>query len=163
MKTRLIISERHHQVLCHHAAATYPEECCGVLLGSQSRDGDRETSLVERVLSIENEREDSRHNRFLIQPETVLSAHKEARRLGLDILGYYHSHPDHPAKPSEYDREHAWPGMSYVIVSVEEGKPVDTRSWRLAEDRQEFLEEQLGPNGEPTCGDVGAPLQEAYG
>lgn len=163
MNSRLVISERHHQVLCHHAATTYPEECCGVLLGTQSRDGGRETSLVERVLSIENEREDSRHNRFLIQPETVLAAHKEARRLGLDILGYYHSHPDHPAVPSEYDREHAWPGMSYVIVSVEDGEPVDTRSWRLSEDRDGFLEEQLGANGDPSAGDAGARLQEAYG
>ena len=163
MNSRLVISERHHQVLCHHATATYPEECCGVLLGTQSRDGDRETSLVERVLSIENEREDSRHNRFLIQPETVLSAHKEARRLGLDVLGYYHSHPDHPAVPSEYDREHAWPGMSYVIVSVEDGRAVDTRSWRLAEDRDRFLEESFGSHGDPDRGAAEAQLQEVYG
>lgn len=163
MSSRLIISERHHQVLCHHAAATYPEECCGVLLGTQSRDGNQETSLVERVLSIENEREDSRHNRFLIQPETVLAAHKEARRLGLDILGYYHSHPDHPAEPSDYDREHAWPGMSYVIVSVRDGEPVDTRSWRLAEERDRFLEETYATHGDPAPGTATAPLQEAYG
>lgn len=163
MSSRLVISERHHQVLCHHAAATYPEECCGILLGTQSRDGQRETSLVERVLSIENEREDSRHNRFLIRSETVLAAHREARRLGLDVLGYYHSHPDHPAVPSDYDREHAWPGMSYVIVSVENGAVAETRSWRLTEDRDRFLEESFGHHGDSNHEAAEHSLQEAYG
>lgn len=146
MTTRLILPERHHQVICRHAMATYPEECCGVLIGSSRREGsdqEMELALVQQVLSIENERQDSRHNRFLITPETVLAAHRQARAAGLDVLGYYHSHPDHPAKPSEYDREHAWPGMSYLIVSVEGGEIADTRSWRLIEDRSRFDEEQL--------------------
>src|SRR5206468_228314 len=83
---------------------------------------------VVRVLPVSNERQESRHNRYLISPETVLAANKEARALGLDVAGYYHSHPDHPARPSEFDRDHAWPGLSYVIVSVEGGKVADTRS-----------------------------------
>ena len=155
MTTRLILRERHHQVICRHAKATYPEECCGVLIGSSRREGsdqsdqEMELALVEQVLSIENERQDSRHNRFLITPETVLAAHRQARALGLDVLGYYHSHPDHPAKPSEYDREHAWPGMSYLIVSVEGGEIADTRSWRLVEDRSRFDEEQLDHGAVP--------------
>lgn len=140
---RLVISPRHLQVLRHHAATTYPEECCGVLLGTVLGDGGEEGSIVERVLPIENEREDSRHNRYLITPETVLAAHREARRLKLDIVGYYHSHPDHPAEPSDFDREHAWPGMSYVIVAVEDGEVEATRSWRLADDRSCFHEESL--------------------
>lgn len=149
--TRLILPERHHQVIRRHAMATYPEECCGVLIGSSRREEGEETelALVEQVLSIENEREDSRHNRFLITPETVLAAHRQARALGRDVLGYYHSHPDHPAKPSEYDREHAWPGMSYLIVSVEGGEIADTRSWRLVEDRSRFDEEQLDSGAVP--------------
>ena len=86
-------------------------------------------------LAAENERVDSRHNRYVISPQSLLAAQREARASGLDIVGYYHSHPDHPARPSEFDREHAWPGTSYVIVSVSEGKAVDCRSWRLRDDR----------------------------
>jgi proteasome lid subunit RPN8/RPN11 len=73
----------------------------------------------------------------------VLAANKEARALGLDVGGYYHSHPDHPARPSEFDRDHAWPGLSYVIVSVEGGKEKDTQSWRLSDDRERFEEEVI--------------------
>jgi proteasome lid subunit RPN8/RPN11 len=136
---RLVISARHLQTLGRHASMSYPEECCGVLIGRSSEDA----TVVERVLSVGNERQDSRHNRFLISPETVLAAHKEARALGLDVVGYYHSHPDHPARPSEFDREHAWPGMSYLIVSVENRKVVDARSWRLADDREQYDEELI--------------------
>ncbi|MES1242090.1 MAG: M67 family metallopeptidase [Acidobacteriota bacterium] len=134
---RLVISARHLQTIGRHASVAYPDECCGVLIGSTSED----TTVIERVLSVGNERQDSRHNRFLINPETVLAAHKEARALGLDVVGYYHSHPDHPARPSDFDREHAWPGMSYLIVSVEKRKVVETRSWRLADDREGYDEE----------------------
>jgi proteasome lid subunit RPN8/RPN11 len=142
---RLVISARHLQTLGRHATMSYPDECCGVLVGRLSED----TTVVERVLSVGNERQDSRHNRFLISPETVLAAHKEARALGLDVVGYYHSHPDHPARPSEFDREHAWPGMSYLIVSLEGRKVVEARSWRLADDREGYDEEMIdqGPIG----------------
>jgi proteasome lid subunit RPN8/RPN11 len=99
--------------------------------------------MVERVLSVGNERTESRHNRYLINPETVLAAHKEARNLGLDVVGYYHSHPDHPARPSDFDREHAWPGVSYLIVSVMKRNVADVRSWRLADDRERFDEEEI--------------------
>jgi len=92
---------------------------------------------------VDNEREDSRHNRFLIAPEAVLAAHKEARSAGLDIVGYYHSHPDHPARPSELDRENAWPGLSYVILSVQAGKVAEVRTWRLTDDRERFEEEAM--------------------
>ncbi|HEX7181219.1 MAG TPA: M67 family metallopeptidase [Thermoanaerobaculia bacterium] len=136
---RLVISPRHLQTIGRHASASYPDECCGFLIGRASED----TTVVERVLSVGNERQDSRHNRYLINPETVLAAHKEARALGLDVVGYYHSHPDHPAVPSEFDREHAWPWVSYLIVSVQAGKVVAARSWRLAEDRESFDEEVI--------------------
>jgi proteasome lid subunit RPN8/RPN11 len=136
---RLVISARHLQTVGRHAAVSYPDECCGVLIGRSSGD----STVVERVLSVGNERQDSRHNRFLISPETVLAAHKEALNLGLDVVGYYHSHPDHPARPSDFDREHAWPGVSYLIVSLEGRKVVDCRSWRLADDREGFDEEWI--------------------
>jgi proteasome lid subunit RPN8/RPN11 len=99
---RLVLSPRHLQAIRRHAASSYPEECCGVLIG-HAGDGAAAT-LVERILSVSNEREDSRHNRYVISPETILAAQKEARGLGLEIVGYYHSHPDHPARPSEFDR-----------------------------------------------------------
>lgn len=137
--SRLVISADHLQAAGQHAAATYPDECCGVLIGRIADD----STVVERLLSADNERDDSRHNRYLINPETVLAAHKEARALGLDVVGYYHSHPDHPARPSEFDREHAWPGVSYLIVSVEKGNVADSRSWRLADDREKFDEEKI--------------------
>ena len=137
--SRLVISGRHLQTVTRHATMSYPDECCGVLIGSASGD----VTIVERVLSVGNERQDSRHNRYLISPETVLAAHKEARALGLDVVGYYHSHPDHPAQPSEFDREHAWPGVSYLIVSVRKRQVVDARSWRLADDRERFDEEAI--------------------
>jgi proteasome lid subunit RPN8/RPN11 len=142
---RLVISARHLQTIGRHAVVIYPDECCGVLIGRSSPDA----TVVERILSVGNERQDSRHNRFLIRPETVLAAHKEARGLGLDVVGYYHSHPDHPACPSDFDREHAWPGMSYLIVSLEGRTVVETRSWRLADGREGFDEEILdqGPVG----------------
>lgn len=137
--SRLVISADHLQTAGQHAASTYPDECCGVLIGRISDD----STVVERLLSADNERDDSRHNRYLINPETVLAAHKEARALGLDVVGYYHSHPDHPARPSEFDREHAWPGVSYLIVSVEKGNVADSRSWRLTDDREKFDEEKI--------------------
>ncbi|MFY9823408.1 MAG: M67 family metallopeptidase [Thermoanaerobaculia bacterium] len=129
------------QAVTEHAAASYPEECCGFLIGRfVAATG---LTAVLQVLKVSNERQESRHNRYLISPETVLAANKEARARGLDVVGYYHSHPDHPARPSEFDREHAWPGLSYVIVSVEGGRVADTRSWRLSDDRERFEEEAI--------------------
>jgi proteasome lid subunit RPN8/RPN11 len=144
---RLMITSRHLQTVTQHAAASYPEECCGFLIGRS----DAGTTVVERVLSVGNERQESRHNRYLISPETVLAANKEVRALSLDVVGYYHSHPDHPARPSEFDRDHAWPGLSYVIVSVEGGRVADTRSWRLADDRERFEEEAIEPAAGPAA------------
>jgi proteasome lid subunit RPN8/RPN11 len=146
---RFVISPRHLQAIGHHASVSYPEECCGVLIGHAG--GETSPTLVERILSVGNERQDSRHNRYVISPETILSAQKEARALGLDIVGYYHSHPDHPARPSEFDREHAWPGLSYLIVAVERGRVVEARSWRLTDDRESFDEETIDQvAGRPT-------------
>lgn len=139
-----------------HAAAVYPEECCGVLLGraAPAQEGaptgdsadsrDQQHCRIEELLAAENIREDEhRHNRYLIPPEVILRAQREGRERGIDIVGYYHSHPDHPAVPSEFDREHAWPATSYLIVSVRGGEVADTRSWRLADSRERFDEESL--------------------
>jgi len=138
---RLVLLHRHRLVVERHAVTTYPEECCGVLMGRPLGDGGG--TLVERLRPVDNERQESRGNRYLMHPETVLAAEKEARKLGLDVVGYYHSHPDHPSRPSEFDREHAWPGISYLIVSVQGGEVADARSWRLRDDRESFEEEQI--------------------
>jgi proteasome lid subunit RPN8/RPN11 len=139
---RLVITPDHLRAIDRHGEQSYPEECCGFLIGRASGEG-ATTTLVERLLPVANEREDSRHNRYVINPETVLAAHKEARAAGADVVGYYHSHPDHPSKPSDFDREHAWPGLSYLIVSVQKGRAADARSWRLADDRDRFDEETI--------------------
>jgi proteasome lid subunit RPN8/RPN11 len=134
---RLLITPDHLRAIDRHGEETYPEECCGFLIGQASG----EATMVERLLPVANERQDSRHNRYVINPETVLAAHKEARAAGADVVGYYHSHPDHPSRPSDFDREHAWPGLSYLIVSIQGGRAADARSWRLADDRDRFDEE----------------------
>lgn len=135
---RLLITPRHLQTISRHAAMTYPQECCGVLIGHSGAG----TIIIERVLSVGNERGDSR-DRYLIHPETVLAAHKQARALGFEVVGYYHSHPDHPAVPSGLDHENAWPDVSYLIVAIQGGRVTEARSWRLSADREQFEEEAI--------------------
>ena len=122
-----------------HGAETYPHECCGALLG-RDEDASRE---VLGVFPLRNRRDDSPRNRFALAPDDVRAAERAARESGLELVGWYHSHPDHPARPSEYDREHAWPWYSYVIVSVGNGRAAEMTSWRLAEDRSRFEAEGL--------------------
>jgi proteasome lid subunit RPN8/RPN11 len=119
-----------------HGEQAYPEEGAGFLLGKDGR--------VENVLPLPNAREqEARHNRFLITPEAYLNAELTADRLGLSLIGVFHSHPDHPNRPSEYDREWAQPFFSYMITTVNEGKAIESRSWRLLEDRSKFEEEPI--------------------
>jgi len=122
-----------------HGEKGYPLEICGALLGKAGANARR----VEEIFPIENARDANKETRYVITPENIMAAEKECRRLNLDLLGFYHSHPDHPAKPSEYDREHAWPWYSYVIVSVINGKAGEVTSWQLKDDRAAFLTESL--------------------
>lgn len=145
-RSRLALLPRHFQALERHAAGAYPEECCGFLMGVEDGDGG---ILVERVLPARNEHAEDRCCRFLIAPETVLAARREARSLGLEIVGYYHSHPDLPAEPSEHDLEHAWPSASYLIVPVADGVPGEARSWRLRDGGGGFEEEDVEAAGRP--------------
>ncbi len=121
-----------------HAARDYPHECCGFLLGKEVNGW----KLVTEARPVGNAREDSPRNRFLITPEEFRAGEKYARDQQVDILGFYHSHPDHPARPSEYDREHAWPWFSYLIVAIQQGTPAEVTSWELSDDRQ-FKPEKL--------------------
>jgi proteasome lid subunit RPN8/RPN11 len=123
-----------------HGEAAYPEEGAGLLLGTIQGGEKRVTDL----LSLENSREDSaRHNRYLLTPQDYLRGEQVAVRLGLDVLGVFHSHPDHPNQPSEFDREWAMPWFSYVITSIMMGKAAASRSWLLEEDRSLFVEEEI--------------------
>jgi proteasome lid subunit RPN8/RPN11 len=123
-----------------HAEATYPDECCGIILGAQ-RDGLR---VIVELIEIENEWDAAeRRRRFLITPQQMLRAEREARARSLDVLGFYHSHPDAPARPSEFDREHAWPFYSYLIAGVANGTVVDLTGWQLRDDRSGYEQIEL--------------------
>lgn len=125
-----------------HGVAAYPYEGCGLLLGSQA--GDR--SVVEAIFPVENrwEVEEEKRERFLIEPASMFAAEMAALRQGLDIIGIYHSHPDHPPIASPRDLAWAtWPGYSYLITEVRNGQAAASRSWQLAEDRSGFVEEPL--------------------
>lgn len=118
--------------------AAYPAECCGALIG-RTDGGEKE---VVRLAPAVNRRTDDPH-RYLIAPDDLRRLEAEVRAAGLEIVGYYHSHPDHPAVPSAYDASHAWPWYSYVIVQVVAGRGADLASWVLADDRPQMESESL--------------------
>jgi proteasome lid subunit RPN8/RPN11 len=123
-----------------HGESAYPEEGAGLLLGEV----DNGSKRVTQILNLTNTREESaRHNRYLLGPEDYARGEEEAERLGLEVLGVFHSHPDHPNVPSEFDREWAWPWFSYLITSVRSQMAMESRSWRLTEDRSRFVEERV--------------------
>jgi proteasome lid subunit RPN8/RPN11 len=132
----LSISKELLNQIHEHGEQAYPEEGAGFLLGNHGK--------VENILPLPNAREqEARHNRFLITPQAYLNAELTADSLGLSLIGVFHSHPDHPNRPSEYDREWAQPFFSYIITTVNEGKAIESRSWRLLEDRSKFEEEPI--------------------
>jgi len=123
-----------------HAERDYPHECGGMLIG---RFAEGKKSVTE-TFPLENAREEeARHNRVLILPKDVLRAERYAREKRLDVIGYYHSHPESPAVPSQYDLDHALPVWSYIIASVIDGKVADVRSWEMENDRSKFNEEKI--------------------
>lgn len=119
----------------------YPEEACGVLLGRA--EGRSDARAVAETRPVGNDRGAERERRYLIGPRTVLAAEEEADARDLNVVGFFHSHPDRAAEPSDFDREHAWPWYSYLIVPVADGEPGPARSWRLRDDRSGFREEVL--------------------
>lgn len=132
-----------------HAADAYPFECCGALIGKPSQTNG--FSIVE-ALALSNvtaasgtdqSGDTDARRRFLVSPEEYRQAEARATTTGAELVGFYHSHPDHPAIPSQYDLDHAWPNLSYLIVSVRDGVPAELRSWRLRPDRSGFDEEAI--------------------
>ena len=124
----LSVSELLYQELRAHGEETYPNECCGIMLGKTEDEGIR----VEALIRAGNTRTDSAHNRYHIAPQELIKAQREGRKAGLDIVGFYHSHPDHPAMWSSTDFAEAhWFGCSYVITAVEKGKAAITNSFLL--------------------------------
>ena len=117
-----------------------PNECCGILFGSEENG----VNTVKALKSIENARESGeQYHRFLITAEDMMEAELEARKRKLEIVGFYHSHPDHPAQPSDYDRDHALPFYSYIILRVAQGRPELMTSWQLQLSREAFDREEL--------------------
>jgi proteasome lid subunit RPN8/RPN11 len=123
-----------------HAGAAYPDECCGALIG---RAGETGGGVVRQAVPLPNTTSDGPRRRFRVAPEDYRQAEARARAAGAALLGFYHSHPDHPAQPSAHDLEQAWPNLAYAIVAVRQGTPGELRVWRLREDRSGFEEEAV--------------------
>jgi proteasome lid subunit RPN8/RPN11 len=135
------LGQNHHDEIAAHGERDYPFECCGLLLGIFEAGG---VKALSEVYPISNAREEqAKRNRFLIQPEELMRGERYAEAKGLEVVGFYHSHPDHPAVPSQYDLEHAWPVYSYIVVSISGGVAGDLRSWEMATDRSSFAEEEI--------------------
>ena len=135
------LSEQHRHEIAAHGERDYPHECCGLLLGAFAAAG---VKTIAEIYPISNAREEqARRNRFLITPEEFREGEHYAETNRLDVIGFYHSHPDHPAVPSGYDLEHAWPLYSYVVVAVGAGVAGELRSWEMEVDRSKFTEEEI--------------------
>jgi proteasome lid subunit RPN8/RPN11 len=137
----ITISNENLSAINSHGEQDYPYECCGLLIGRFESDG---IKVVTETYPISNAREESaKRNRFLITPEELMSGERHARDRNLDVVGFYHSHPESPAVPSQYDLEHAWPTYSYIIVSVMNQKAGDLFSWEQQPDRSKFDQEDI--------------------
>jgi proteasome lid subunit RPN8/RPN11 len=133
------LKQEHLDQIRKHGEQTYPYECCGFLLGV--REGD--TNVLNEAFPAENERQESQETRYLITPQQYRRADEYARNRGLGIIGYYHSHPDHPAAPSGYDLDHScWPGESYIIVAIEKGRSAALNSFTKP-DYTSFEQEEI--------------------
>jgi proteasome lid subunit RPN8/RPN11 len=139
----LTISGRVDDAIRAYGRETYPHECCGALIG---RDGS-----VSDVVALPNTTEEGPRRRFLVRPSDYREAERRASELGAELLGFYHSHPDHPARPSQYDLDHAWPTFAYIIVAVAAGTAAEMTVWFLKDDRSSFEEGSLhhGENSHP--------------
>ena len=155
----LKLSYADYEALRAHGQEIYPHECCGILLGNASPDGNQ----VRKIVRAGNTRTDSAHNRYNIAPEELIKVQRQARGLGFDIVGFYHSHPDCPAEWSKTDFDEAhWVGCSYIITRVDKGKATITNSFLLtgtSEEDKQFIDEPI----EIEVGGSGIELQQERG
>lgn len=135
----LQLDKQQEQEIHRIATLAYPNECCGLLIGTD----DGRARTVEKVKAAANQRIDSLHDRYLIDPEEIRDVEKELRGSSSQIIGFFHSHPDVPAQPSRFDLDHAWPWYFYLIVSVVQGSPREMLCWRMRDDRSAFEREEL--------------------
>jgi len=133
---KLVLNDDHLDAIQRHGQATYPEEGGGLLLGHLENGHAvvKEVRILPNTWDVDAER----RRRYLIPGSVYLREERAADARGLEVVGYFHSHPDHPAAPSEFDRDHALPNWAYVIVSVQEGRAGDVRAWELRPDRSDF-------------------------
>lgn len=137
---KLLLPAKLARQIEQEGSTIYPDECCGIMYGRDTAEG-RIVDRLEPVANVFDEAE--RYHRFSISPKQLMDAEKKAGDEGKLVLGFYHSHPDHPARPSEYDRQHGWPFYSYIIVSIAKGQPVDMTSWLLDEVTEVFSRQDI--------------------
>jgi proteasome lid subunit RPN8/RPN11 len=125
------------QAIRRHGQEAYPHECCGALVGAAA------SGHVAETVALPNTTDEGPRRRFLVRPSDYQLAERRATELGAELLGFYHSHPDHPARPSQFDLDHAWPTFAYVIVGVANGMAGDMTVWYLNDDRSSFEEGSL--------------------
>lgn len=135
---KIVIPRAVMEQIRQHAEEAYPHECCGLFVGVIDPDGTRRVIRAERARNTNTERA---HDRFELDPDDFLRIDQAARADGYEVIGCYHSHPDHPAEPSQYDAERAFPAFSYLIVSVQNGKSTDAYSWQFNEALGQFGQE----------------------
>ena len=141
MSDRTTLGQGVDAAIRRHGEQTYPHECCGALVGTSGR--------VVAAVPLPNTTEEGPRRRFLVRSSDYLMAERKAAELGGELMGFYHSHPDHPARPSQFDLDHAWPNFAYVIVSVVSGAAGDMTVWWLKEDRSRFEEGALHDDENP--------------
>ena len=133
------LSEMQADVIKQHGVRAFPHECCGVMLGDLA-DG---VKIVRELRPLSNVHEEGHERRYLVSPDEMLSLMQEERKTKRKILGFYHSHPNHPAIPSDYDREWASPWYTYIIISVMDAKPDILSAWLLQDDRIAFIPDDI--------------------
>jgi proteasome lid subunit RPN8/RPN11 len=141
---KLVLTPSQARQIEEEGAQAYPNECCGIMIGRDVSDGACTRRIVERLEAMANTWDEAeQRRRFAIDPLALMKAEKAASAEGQVVLGFYHSHPDHPARPSETDRQYGWPFYSYIIVSIANREAVDMTSWLLDEDTQTFARQDI--------------------
>jgi proteasome lid subunit RPN8/RPN11 len=142
--SQIVLTPVQRRQIEREGSAAYPNECCGAILGKDMPGGNSQRRIVQRLEPLKNSfSADEQFHRFSLDPAELMRLEKQATEWKLTVQGFYHSHPDHPARPSEYDRTHAWPFYSYVIVAIAKGKPADMTSWQLDASTEQFVPEEI--------------------